>query len=497
QLKFSSNVNISVSTRLFSGYLEQPYSFYLKRNSAELQSCVQTDSVYVQSAIIQPILQVIQKLISILLLLVAIVLANPIIAMVGLAVCGTMYGTVFFLVRRELANLGRAIGPANKSRFKSIHEAFGSPKLTKLMQLEDFFSARFTEGTSTVNNAQAKQQMLAQLPRFALEGMAFGGIMILAIVLIASSNNFHEVIPLLGFYAFAGYRMMPAVQLVYSAIARLQFGWSRLNSIYDEFQAISLPDHENEHPDQQFAKKLGSPSQSPIIEFKNIEFKYENASTLTIADLSLSIPENSTIGICGSTGAGKTTFLDLLLGLLKPDEGTILVRGMPINDSNRGTWQNEIGYVPQEIVLVDDSIKNNIAFGVAKEEIDLDRVKRAASMAGIADFIESSLPEKYESSVGERGTRLSGGQRQRLGIARALYQQPSLLVFDEATSSLDTETEKTVMAAINDLSHQLTIVMVAHRINTLAPCDTIVRLENGKVAQQGSFSEIFENESIG
>jgi len=490
QLRFSGRVNASVADRLFSGYLNQPYEYYLSRNSADMQACVQGEVVYVQSSIIQPLLHIIQKLISAALLLLAVVLADPMVALVGLMVCGGMYGLVFVFVRGRLKKHGESIGPANKKRFKALNEAFGTPKLTKVMNLESLFSESFAKHNDIVITAQMRQQMLGALPRYVLEGLAFSGIMVLAIVLIAKSDHFGKVIPVLGFYAFAGYRLMPAVQTVYTAIARLQFGWSRLISMHGEFMGLdrsaSVPEAEGvDH------LKRAAGTDAPLLELKDISFKYTEAASRTIDRQSLVIKENSTIGICGTTGAGKTTMLDLLLGLLKPESGELLIDGCRIDDQNRRAWQRQIGYVPQEIVLTDTSIEQNIAFGVPPEQINMEDVVRAAEMAGIAKFIETELPEKYETTVGERGERLSGGQRQRVGIARALYRKPRLLVFDEATSSLDTETERTVMSAIRDLSHQLTIVMVAHRINTLEPCDWIFRLEKGRIAEQGPFERLF------
>ena len=494
QLRFSGAVNTSVAVRLFEGFLGQPYEFYVKRNSSELQACIQAEAVYVQSAIVQPTLQIIQKSFSVCLLLAAIVVANPLVALVGFLACGGMYGLVFLFVRKRLKALGEAIGPANRGRYKAATEAFGSPKLTKLMHLESFFCRTFAEHTQVLNLSTSRQGMYAQIPRFALEGLAFGGILLIAISLIATAKDFSEVIPVLGFYAFAGYRLMPAVQLVYSAVSQLQFGWSRLVSVHKEYLGVRDVKVEEEVTNQKSALDKNLDEATPILEMRSICFQYESAAEQTLSDISLSIKRDTTVGFCGTTGAGKTTMLDILLGLLEPGSGEILANGVNVNAENRRQWQRQIGYVPQEISLTDTSITENIAFGVEPAEIDRDRVRKAASMAGISEFIEERLPEKYETKVGERGTRLSGGQRQRIGIARALYRRPRVLVFDEATSSLDNETEKTVMNAIRDLAHKVTIVMVAHRINTLRPCETVYRLERGKIVRQGTFEEMFAEE---
>ena len=482
-------MNTSVAVRLFEGFLGQPYQYYIRRNSSELQACVQAEAVYVQSAIVQPTLQIIQKSFAVGLLLTAIVVADPLVALTGFLVCGGMYGLVFLFVRQRMKALGEAIGPANRGRYKAVNEAFGSPKLTKLMHLESFFCRSFEANTTVLNMSTSRQAMFAQLPRFALEGLAFGGILILAISLIAAANDFSEVIPVLGFYVFAGYRLMPAVQVIYSAVSQLQFGWSRLRSVHKEYLEVGGT---KVGPEPDVCSQLGKPDpKTPILEVRSIGFKYESAAQQTLRDISLCIDADTTIGFCGTTGAGKTTMLDILLGLLEPDSGDILANGVKIGADNRRQWQRQIGYVPQEIVLTDTTIAQNIAFGVDPEKVDQDLVRKAAEMAGISEFIAEDLPEQYGTKVGERGVRLSGGQRQRIGIARALYRQPRVLVFDEATSSLDNETEKIVMSAIRDLAHKVTIIMVAHRINTLRPCDKVYRLELGKIVRQGSFGDLF------
>jgi len=494
QLRFGGAVNTSVAVRLFEGFLGQPYEFYVKRNSSELQACIQAEAVYVQSAIVQPTLQIIQKSFSVCLLLSAIVVADPLVALVGFVACGSMYGLVFLFVRNRLKALGEAIGPANRGRYKAATEAFGSPKLTKLMHLESFFCRSFAKHTHMLNLSTSRKGMYAQIPRFALEGLAFGGILLIAISMIATANDFSEVIPVLGFYAFAGYRLMPALQLVYSSVSQLQFGWPRLLSVHKEYLGVRGVKVEEKVKDQNSALDENLDAETPILELRSVCFQYESAVEQTLSRISLSIKRDTTVGVCGTTGAGKTTMLDILLGLLEPGSGEILANGVRLNAENRRQWQRQIGYVPQEISLTDTSITENIAFGVEPEEIDRGLVRRAAGMAGISEFIEDRLPESYDTKVGERGVRLSGGQRQRIGIARALYRQPHVLVFDEATSSLDNETEKTVMSAISDLAHKVTIIMVAHRINTLSPCETIYQLESGTILRSGSFQEIFAQE---
>ena len=298
-----------------------------------------------------------------------------------------------------------------------------------------------------------------------------------------SGGEFVLVIPVLTVYALAGYRFIPALQNIYGSVTQLRYAEPAINEIYNDIKSLGSFNIEENKTILQFNKN---------ITLNHVYFQYPKSSKTALRDIHINIPVNRTVGLVGSTGSGKTTVADVILGLLKAHKGTLEVDGKIINDSNRRNWQRSIGYVPQFIYLADDTVAANIAFGVDPKNIDNAAILRAAKIANLHEFVVNELPKKYETYVGERGIRLSGGQRQRIGIARALYHDPKLLVLDEATSALDSITEKAVMEAVNNLGKEITIILIAHRLSTVKKCDTIFLLENGKLKEKGTFQELIQ-----
>jgi ABC-type bacteriocin/lantibiotic exporters, contain an N-terminal double-glycine peptidase domain len=304
-----------------------------------------------------------------------------------------------------------------------------------------------------------------------------------------------EVIPILGLYVFASYRLMPGMQQIYTNFSLIRSRWPHVAYLRSELEScvlrpVSRVKESETRPTQSF---ISNPA--PLIEFRNVTFSYPNTKTTTIDNVSFSIADNTTVGFMGETGSGKTTIIDLILGVISPDSGEILVHGKPVISHNVEAWQKSVGYVPQDIYLTDNAIAENIAFGLHKNKIDMAKVRKAAALANIADFIDGDLINQYDTTVGERGVRLSGGQRQRIGIARALYYDPQLLVFDEATSALDYETEKSVMEAIERLSNQKSIIIIAHRLTTLQKCDLIIKVDRGRIVKSGTFDEVIRQDN--
>jgi ATP-binding cassette subfamily C protein len=292
---------------------------------------------------------------------------------------------------------------------------------------------------------------------------------------------------MLGLYAFAGYRLMPALQKAFTAVANLQYNFAALEILRDSLQSHEEP--------RRMPKTVENGTTETFqlkdrIVLDDVHYTYPSADESSISGLSLEIPARTTVGFVGKTGSGKTTTIDLVLGLLQPERGTISVDGRPLFDDILHQWQQDIGYVPQQIYLSDDTIARNIAFGVPEEKIDMDAVRDAARRAHIYDFVTSDLPNQWSTTVGEQGVKLSGGQRQRIGIARALYHKPSVLVFDEATSALDQATEASVMQAIYELEEDHTMLMIAHRLSTVQRADNIVMLERGRKVGEGSYEEL-------
>ena len=337
----------------------------------------------------------------------------------------------------------------------------------------------------------ATQHIAGQMPRFVLEGIAFGGMIFLILYLMSQNKDLETTLPLIALFTFAAYRLMPSLQQVYAQLVQIRFSVPALNILYDDFSNVNSTNKEAFSNAK--AKPLGL---KDSLNLKKVSFKYENAEKKAIDNLSISINAKTKIGLVGSTGSGKSTTIDLILGLLTPDKGQIVVDGKEINESVLLSWQSTIGYVPQQIYLTDNSVAENIAFGLEPKNIDHTAVEKAAQVANLHSFVIEKLPSGYETEIGERGVRLSGGQRQRIGIARALYYDPEILVFDEATSSLDNLTEYAVMDAVHNIGKKKTIIIVAHRISTVKKCDNIFVLDEGKLIGKGNYEELISNNEI-
>ena len=323
---------------------------------------------------------------------------------------------------------------------------------------------------------------MSQMPRF-LEALAFGGILLIIIYLMTKTGNFNNSLPIISLYVFAGYRLMPAVQQIYLSLAKLAFINPSLDKLTNDIKDLK-PYYKN--------KEVKVLSLEKVISLKNIFYDYPNSSRTALNDINLNIMAKSTVGLVGTTGSGKTTIVDIILGLLDPQKGTLEVDGQIISKKNVRSWQKSIGYVPQNIYLADDTIAANIAFGVDLKDINHEAIEKASKIANLHSFVINELPQKYQTTVGERGVRLSGGQRQRIGIARALYHNPKVLILDEATSALDNKTERVVMDAVNSLNKHITIIIVAHRLNTIKNCDKIFLLEKGVLKREGSLEELIK-----
>jgi len=327
----------------------------------------------------------------------------------------------------------------------------------------------------------ASSSVIAQLPRFVLEAVAFGGIMLLILYQMKQTGSFNNAIPVISLYAFAGYRLMPALQQIYGSFSKFDFIIPSINKIHSDFVDLKILSSNLEK---------GSISLKNILYLENVSYDYPNSSRPALKNINLTIPVNTTVGLIGATGSGKTTTVDIILGLLEPRKGKIKVDEKIITKQNTRDWQRSIGYVPQFIYLSDNSVAANIALGVEPKDINLEAVEKASKIANLHEFILNELPEQYQTMIGERGVRLSGGQRQRIGIARALYHNPKILILDEATNALDNVTEQAVMDAVNNLSKYLTIILIAHRLNTVRRCDKIYLFDKGEIKSEGTFEEL-------
>tara|TARA_Y200000002_G_scaffold381864_1_gene397081 strand:+ start:1270 stop:3060 length:1791 start_codon:yes stop_codon:yes gene_type:complete len=483
QVQFVHMSGYSIGNRLVIRYLHQPYSWFLTRHSADLGKTILSEVQQIISAGMYPLMELIAKSMVTIAIIALLIVADPKIAfMAGFLLCGT-YGFIFYFIRPYLNHIGSERLKHNQIRFTAVSEAFGAAKEIKVGGLEKTYVEVYSNSAKTFARNEASSKVIALLPRFILEAIAFGGILLYILYTMGQKDTFISALPILSLYVFAGYRLMPALQQIYTSLTRLTFVGPSLDNLYNDIKNLKPLNEEEEE---------GVLSLNKSIVLKNIQYYYPNTSRTAVKNISFTIPSKTTVGIVGATGSGKTTVVDIILGLLEASDGTLEVDGKTITNQNARSWQRSIGYVPQHIYLSDDSVAANIAFGVDHKDIDLIAVERAAKIANLHDFIIEELPKKYQTTIGERGIRLSGGQRQRIGIARALYHSPQVLILDEATSALDNQTEKAVMSAINKISKNITIIIIAHRLSTVKNCYKIFLLEKGQIKNEGTFEELIK-----
>ena len=483
QLRFTNLREYTIGRRLVEGYLSQPYSWFLSRHSADLGKSILSEVSIIIGHGLTPMMELIAKSFVAIALISLLIFIDPKIALIAGFTIGIAYGIIYKFSRSYINRIGQERVKVNQMRFTAVSEAFGASKEVKVGGLEKHFVEQFAEPAQTYARHVSSVAIVSQLPRFALEAVAFGGMLIVILYLMAQSGSFINAVPILALYAFAGYRLMPALQGIYVAITQLRFVAPALNTLYDDIKNLKPAIiHDN--------KEIIKLNKDIVL--KNIYYDYPNASRTALKNINLCVPANTTVGLVGVTGSGKTTAVDIILGLLEAQKGTLEIDGEIITENNRRSWQRTIGYVPQNIYLSDDTIAANIAFGIAYENIDQEAVERAAKIANIHEFIINELDQKYQTTIGERGVRLSGGQRQRIGIARALYHNPQVLILDEATSALDNLTEQAVMDEVYNFEKKMTIILIAHRLSTVKRCDSIFMLNKGKIEVQGTFEELIK-----
>lgn len=469
----------SVSRRLLAGHLRQPYEFFLTRNSADLSKTILSEVDQLTTNVMRPAIEVVAYGTAALAIIILLFVADPVLAAIVTGTLLGFYALIYGVVRGLLGRIGRDRVAANAQRFRAAAEALAGIQELKVLGRERAFFDAFDPASSRYARHQATNQALSLIPKYLVEAVGFGAIFIVALYALGGDANLGQALPIVGLYALAGHRLLPAAQHVYAGMAKLQFGVSAVDTVLAELNAV---------PSRGMATTRAVPPMPlrRVLELRDVSYAYPGGEVSTLVSANLTIEAGTTVGIIGSTGAGKSTLVSVILGLLRPRNGAIYVDGIRLDDDRVPAWQRSIGYVPQHIFLVDDTVARNIALGIPPEEIDRDALRRAARAAQIHDFIEEELPAGYETTVGERGVRLSGGQRQRLVLARALYRDPAILVFDEATSALDHRTESAVMEAIERLSGTRTIILVAHRLTSLRGCDAIYEMYEGRVMAETS-----------
>jgi ABC-type multidrug transport system fused ATPase/permease subunit len=496
--RFAWGVQKRISARLLDGYLHQPYETFLNRNSADTGKNILIESQQFANGVLMPALKSLAFGITAVMIVGFLFWLKPLLALGVTIIFGCAYLLVYLTVRRALLRIGRERMTANTQRFQAVGEAFGSVKEVKVMGREAHFLQRYEPAAGVFANAMATSQVLGQVPRYAIEGLAFGIVMAAMLWLLAGGNGLQSALPLASAFVVAGYRLLPALQNIYQGFAQWRFNQSVLDTLQRDLAAHEpAPDTQAEKAQsEEGPTTAGAPISrarltfNHAIELKNLTYRYPMARAPSLDDISLTIPRNSFVALTGATGAGKTTLADIILGLLEPGAGEIRVDGTPLTAANRSQWQANLGYVPQDIYLTDSTIASNIAYGLAANQVDHSAVERAARIANIHDFIVGKLPSGYETIVGERGVRLSGGQRQRIGIARALYHDPAVIVLDEATSALDNETERRIVNELDAMRGGRTLIVIAHRLSTVQSCNKVFVLEGGRLKAEGSYNKV-------
>jgi len=487
-LRFSWMRDFTLSKRLLIKYLYQPYASFLNQNTSALGKNILFETNQVVKGVMIPVLQIATNGIIGLFIFVLLAVIDLKLAIAVIVVLGLAYAGIYRIVKHRLSYIGQRRFQTNAERFKSINEAFGGIKQIKLLGCEDLFIARYAQSSAEYAHHNATHEAISQIPRYLMELVAFGGVIAVILYLLVTGRDLQKIIPLLGLYVFAAYRLMPALQQIFSGITRVRFNIHALDAFYKDMQFFD----EDRYRSSGNKKEIQPLVFQDSLKLAGITFGYPGASQPVLRDFDLAIKANTSVAFVGTTGAGKTTIADIVLGLLRPQEGKIFVDGAEITDDNLSRWQRNLGYIPQDIYLQDDTVAKNIAFGVMEKDIDIKKVERAAKIANIHDFVTGKLSLGYDTVIGERGVRLSGGQRQRIGIARALYHDPQVLVLDEATSALDGVTEQGVFAAFENIVRAKTFIIIAHRLTTVKGCDIVYMLEAGQITAQGTYEELME-----
>jgi ABC-type multidrug transport system fused ATPase/permease subunit len=481
-IRFTYKFEHVICKNLLNRYLSKPYEWFLEKNTSDLSKNILAEVKRVVAAIMYFMI-IISQSITFFCLLTLLFLIDTTIAMILGFSLTLIYIIVFYLCRNYLKKIGNFRQKSNEKRYSQLYEAFGLIKFLKVRNAEEYYLDRFSMSSKKYTQSEASSQIIGSIPRYLIEGVAYG--FLIFFLLKSGIQNFLITIPTIGIYILIGFRLLPGLQQIYSSYSGIHYYKPTIERIYNDLDILNLKNHKSN-----FKNKKTLIEFNKSINLIDVSVNFNNQKEPALSKLNLEIPFKTKVAIVGKTGSGKTTLVDTIIGLITPKEGQIFIDDEILTKKNLSDWHKKIAYVPQNVFLTDDSIIQNIAFGVKEQNIDFEKVINCAKIANIHDFIINNLEKEYQTKVGDKGIRLSGGQIQRLGIARAFYNDPKLIILDEATNALDGMTESSILDSIIYSSQKITTLIISHKIKSLKNCDKIVFLENGKIIDTGNFDEL-------
>lgn len=489
QCRFIYDKQVELCSRLFRSYLYSSYTFHLQRNSAELIRNLNTETAIFFNSVLSPGLLALTEVTILACIALFLLVVEPVTSLAAAGGIGLATMIFYRVVRLKLSDLGRQRQYHQGQVIQTINQGLGGVKEAKVLGREQLFIDEFQSHNISSTRALQFSQVVSQLPRFFIESIAIVGLMLIVVSVLAQGRSLSAVLPTLSLFAAAAFRLMPSINRILNAVTRMRFSSHSVYVLAHDLMELKAVE---ETRNRVSWSRTGVRQQGleTAIALRNVVYQYPGASDASLRGISLTIPKGTSVGFVGSSGAGKTTIVDVILGLLPPTEGQVLVDDRDIYD-DLSAWQRSLGYIPQSIYLCDDTLRNNIAFGIPADEINENWIESAVKSAQLTELV-SSLPQGLDTLVGERGVRLSGGQRQRVGIARALYHNPEVLVMDEATAALDNQTEAGVMEAVEKLSGEKTLIMIAHRLSTVKNCDRLYFMNQGEIVDSGTYEELCE-----
>lgn len=480
--KTSMELGAHVQRTVYSNYLENDFTFFAMNNSNRLISKLTQEIPRMVYMVVQPLLALISQLCIASLIIFGLVYIDIQIAVIATLIVGSVYFLIFKIIRNQVVHKGRMITRLNREKLKFLNESLAGIKEVKLKGNESYYREKVDSVTRSGLSASAYVNLAADLPKFVVETVAFSAILGLSIYIVLTKGTAGEALSIVSLYAIAGYKLLPAAQQIYKSLSQIRANASVVQELKDEIDKSRA-----------YTSRLRNLGSEPVevgdVRFENVTFSYPDSAVPALKECSFYIKHNAVTAIVGPSGAGKSTAVDILLGLMLPDKGQVNIGSQLLSEKNIKAWRQKIGYVAQDIFMLDASIRENIAFGVPPENVDEQLLVKAAKLANIYEFIDG-CEGRFDFRLGERGGKLSGGQRQRIGIARALYRDPSILIFDEATSALDNVTERNIMRDVLDLAETRTVVMIAHRLTTVKNADNILVFAKGKVEAEGNYQEL-------